>query len=124
MECMCLNRYSDQCGSHSISVLNNCSSPIFSCSPIYRVDPGACPSHPASRMSASTLSPVALAFEEAAVNQATEASHSGSEPLGHEDATGYDAFFGHDHARGFLQHLRVSQDLNSEECKRSDHLHK
>jgi len=58
---------------------------------------------------------VAVAFEEAATNKEATASQAASEPVGHEDAAGYDAVFSHEDAWGFLQCLRVAQDLYSEE---------
>jgi hypothetical protein len=66
---------------------------------------------------------VAVAFEEAATNKEATASQAASEPVGHEDAAGYDAVFSHEDAWGFLQCLRVAQDLYSEECKRSHYLY-
>jgi hypothetical protein len=39
---------------------------------------------------------VVVAFEEAAANQEAMVSQAASEPVGHEDATGYDAVFGHE----------------------------
>jgi len=51
------------------------------------------PSHPAHTASTSTLPSVAASFEEAAANQAVEASQAALEPVGHEDAPGHDAIF-------------------------------
>ena len=58
-----------------------------------------------------------MAFEEAAASQVAEASQAGSEPLSEDDATN-DTVFRHKDAWGFLQRLRVAQDLYSEEYKR------
>ena len=89
--------------------------------PYPQVNPGAGPSHPAPAASASSLPPVTVAFEESTTSQAPEASQAGSEPVGDEDAAGYDAVFGQEDTWGFLQRLRVAQDLYSEECNRSHH---
>jgi hypothetical protein len=55
-------------------------------------------------MSASSLPLALVAFEEAATNQAAEASLAGSE-LASEDDAAADAVFRHMDTWGFLQHL-------------------
>lgn len=55
-------------------------------------------------------------YEEAAVSQA------GSEPGGQEDAPGMDAVFDNDDAWDFLHRYRNTQNLYSEECKKSHQL--
>jgi len=71
---------------------------FLSCSHTPQVNPKADPSSPAPRASIASLPLVAVAFEEDATNQAGEASQAGSELVGHEDATGFDAVFGHEDA--------------------------
>lgn len=56
------------------------------------------------------------AFEEAAASQAS------TEPDGHADAPGMDAVFNNDDAWDFLCRYCSTQDLYSEECKRSHRL--
>ena len=73
--------------------------------------------HLAPPVSTSSLPPAAVTFEEATASQAAEASQAGLESTGKDDAVGHDTVFGHEDARGFLQRLRVAQDLYSGECK-------
>jgi hypothetical protein len=73
-----------------------------SCSPTPQVNPEVGSIHHDPAALASSLPPAAVAFEEAAMNQAAEASQAGLESAGADDATGDDAVFGHEDAWGFL----------------------
>jgi len=72
---------------------------LFFCSPAPKANLGAGPSNPVHEASASTLPPVAIAFEKASANQEAEASQAASDPVGHEDASVHDdTVFGNEDA--------------------------